>query len=387
MHMDPALPIVVMFILITLSLGLLMKLLKQPTIVAYILSGILLGPHVLGLITDEIFITRMGEFGVVMLLFFIGMEVVPEKLVASWKLSILGTLAQIILSVVLIAAVGFYYDWSWSRIILIGFIISLSSTAVVLNLFQQSKELETKTGQTVLGILLTQDLFVVLMIIALGFFSPEPISASQIIKQVLGAIIMVGLAVFIIYKKKLHLPWAKWFKADHDLQVFAALLSCFGFALLSSFFNLSTALGAFLGGMLIGRAKETQWVHTSLEPFRVVFVALFFMSLGLLVNIEFIQQHLSTVLVVSSLVLISNLIINAGIIKAAKRNWKQSLYAGSVLAPVGEFSFVLAAIGYQIHALTEYGYQLIIAVIVLSTLVSPILISLARKSLNQQPNQ
>ena len=385
MHMDPALPMVVMFALITLALGLLMKLLKQPTIVAYILAGILLGPHVLGLITDQSLITRLGEFGVVMLLFFIGMEVVPEKLLASWKVSILGTLAQIVLSVLLIASVGYFYQWSWSRILLIGFIISLSSTAVVLNLFQQNNELETKTGQTVLGILLTQDLFVVLMIISLGFFSPEPVSTNQIIAQVIGAFLMIGLATFIIARKVVHLPWAKWLKADHDLQVFAALLTCFGFAFISSYFNLSTALGAFLGGMLIGRAKETRWVHSSLEPFRVVFVALFFMSLGLLVNIDFIQQNLSMVVLISALVLLSNLVINAGIIKASKQNWKQSLYAGSVLAPVGEFSFVLAAIGFQIHALTDYGYQLIIAVIVLSILVSPILIGVAKRLLSEQP--
>ncbi|WP_162846905.1 cation:proton antiporter [Marinicella litoralis] len=382
--MDPALPMVVMFALITLSLGLLMKLLKQPTIVAYILAGILLGPHVLGWVTDQVLITRMGEFGVVMLLFFIGMEVVPEKLMASWKVSILGTLAQIILSVILIAAVGYYYQWSFSRILLVGFIISLSSTAVVLNLFQQSKEIETQTGQTVLGILLTQDLFVVLMIITLGFFSTEPSSTSQIIGQIIGAIVMVGFAAFIIAKKSLHLPWAKYLKTDHDLQVFAALLSCFGFALLSSYFNLSTALGAFLGGMLIGRAKETRWVHSSLEPFRVVFVALFFMSLGLMVNIDFIQQNLYVVLLVALLVLFSNLLINAGIIMAANRSWKQSLYAGSVLAPVGEFSFVLAAIGFQIHALTDYGYQLIIAVIVLTLLISPLLIGFAKKWLMEQ---
>ncbi len=386
MHMDPALPMVVMFALITLSLGLLMKLLKQPTIVAYILAGILMGPHVLGMITDQLLITRMGEFGVVILLFFIGMEVVPEKLMASWKISILGTLAQIVLSVLLIAAVGYYYQWSLSRILLVGFIISLSSTAVVLNLFQQSKELETKTGQTILGILLTQDLFVVLMIIGLGFFSPEPINTTQIIGQVIGAIIMIGLATLIVVKKKLHLPWAKWLKADHDLQVFAALLSCFGFALISSYFNLSTALGAFLGGMLIGRAKETQWVHRRLEPFRVVFVAIFFVSLGLMVDIDFVQQNLTMVILVSALVLLSNLIINAGIIKAAQRDWRQSLYAGSLLAPVGEFSFVLAAIGYQIQALTNFGYQLIIAVIVLSILVSPVLIGSAKRLLKPYPD-
>ena len=327
MHMDPALPLIVLFTFITLALGLLMRLMKQPTIVAYILTGILLGPHVLGLVTDETFITRLGEFGVVMLLFFIGMEVVPEKLMASWRISILGTSAQVALSVLLISVIGYFYDWSLSRILLIGFIISLSSTAVVLNLFQQSKELETESGQTVLGILLTQDLFIIIMIIALGFFSPEPMSTSSIVIQIIGAVLMIGFAAFIVTKKVLHIPWAKWVRKEHELQVFAALVSCFGFAMISSYFNLSTALGAFLGGMLIGRARETQWVHNSLEPFRVVFIALFFVSLGMLVNINFIQTHLVMVVTVSILILLSNFMINTIILKVSKRSWKETFFA------------------------------------------------------------
>ena len=133
--------------------------------------------------------------------------------------------------------------------------------------------------------------------------------------------------------------------------------------------------------MLIGRANETKWVHHSLESFRVVFVALFFVSLGLMVNLEFIKENMLTISLVVTSILLSNLIINALILKVLGQNWKQSLYAGTVLSPIGEFSFILAAIGYQIKALTDYGYQLIIAVIVISLLVSPLLIGIARKKL------
>jgi CPA2 family monovalent cation:H+ antiporter-2 len=379
--MDPALPLVVLIALIILALGLLMKLLKQPSIVAYILAGILLGPHVFGIVTDQQLITRIGEFGVVMLLFFIGMEVVPEKLLSNWKVSILGTLFQIVLSCVLMAIIGYFYDWQLSRILLLGFVISLSSTAVVLNLLTQTKELDSPTGQTVLGILLTQDLVVVGMIISLNYFSPFPISHTQMITQFVGAVFMIGLAYFIVINKEIHLPWAKWVKNDHELQVFAALAACFGLALISSLFNLSTALGAFLGGMLIGRANETKWVHQSLESFRVVFVALFFVSLGLMVDLQFIQLHILTISLIVSIILTSNLIINAFILKLMNHTWRQSLYAGAVLSPIGEFSFILAAIGFQIQAISDYGYQLIIAVIVISLLFSPLIIGLARKKL------
>jgi CPA2 family monovalent cation:H+ antiporter-2 len=141
--MDPALPTVVLFTLIVLLLGLLMRILKQPSIVAYILAGIVLGPHVLSLITDQDLVTRLGEFGVVILLFFIGMEVVPEKLIASWKISIIGTFFQIFLSILLVWFVGHQLLWPFSRILLLGFVVSLSSTAVVLNLFSQTNAAKT----------------------------------------------------------------------------------------------------------------------------------------------------------------------------------------------------------------------------------------------------
>ena len=166
---------------------------------------------------------------------------------------------------------------------------------------------------------------------------------------------MIALAYYIISNKHIKLPWAHWIKADHELQVFAAFVACFGLALVSSLFNLSTALGAFLGGMLIGRAKETKWVQHSLEPFRVVFVAIFFVSLALMVDINFIRVHLLTILIVVLAILLSNLFINAIILKLLKQTWRESLYAGSVLSPIGEFSFILAAIGYQINALQNMG--------------------------------
>jgi CPA2 family monovalent cation:H+ antiporter-2 len=381
--MDPALPTVVLFTLIVLLLGLLMRILKQPSIVAYILAGIVLGPHVLSLITDQDLVTRLGEFGVVILLFFIGMEVVPEKLIASWKISIIGTFFQIFLSILLVWFVGHQLLWPFSRILLLGFVVSLSSTAVVLNLFSQTNELATKTGQTVLGILLTQDLAVIGMMITLSFFSEQPLSTTHIVTQFIGAIVMIGLACFVVLKKQIHIPWAEWVKKDHELQVFAALVCCFGLALISSLFNLSTALGAFLGGMLIGRTKETEWVRHSLESFRVIFVALFFVSLGLMVDLKFVAENILTITALVVIILLSNLLINAVILKSMKHTWKESLYAGSVLSPIGEFSFILAAIGYQINAITQYGYQLVIAIIVISLLISPLTIGIAKKKLAQ----
>ena len=139
MHMDPILPPLVAMILIILMLSLLLRSIGQPNVVAYLIAGVVLGPQGLGLITDHITLERLGAFGVVMLLFFIGLKMHPRKLAANWRVALIGTLLQIAASLALAWAIGWFLDWPLARRVLIGFVISLSSTALVLN-FLQSRD-------------------------------------------------------------------------------------------------------------------------------------------------------------------------------------------------------------------------------------------------------
>lgn len=383
MHMDPALPNIVLVTFVILCVGLVLRLARQPHVMGYILAGIVLGAGGLGIITDSTVIARMGEYGVVLLLFFIGMEVVPEKLFSAWKISVVGTVVQILLSVIVVALLGFSLDWSMARIVLIGFVISLSSTAVVLNILSDSDELNTPIGQDVLGVLLVQDLAIIIMLIILNFLSGEVVSVSHIAWQILGALLMGGLAVFIIMKKVIHFPIASWIRKDHELQIFSALVICFGLAYISALFELSTALGAFLGGMLIGRAKETQWFHNSLEPFRVIFVAFFFLSIGLLFDLDFLIQNIGLILLVVVAVFLTNGLINVAVMRSLGYSWNNGIYAGVLLSQIGEFSFVLAAIGRQSDMISPFAYKLIIAVISITLLMSPILVKVTKKLLGR----
>ena len=157
MHLDPIMPYLVSAILAVLLLGLLLRALRQPYVIGYLIAGIILGPHGYALITDSELLSRLGAIGVVLLLFFIGMEVSPRKLINNWKVAFLGTLLQIFISVGCVWPLGLFLEWPVSRIVLIGFVISLSSTAVVLKLLQDWKEFDSKVGQNVLAILLAQD--------------------------------------------------------------------------------------------------------------------------------------------------------------------------------------------------------------------------------------
>ncbi|MDA3970254.1 MAG: cation:proton antiporter [Desulfobulbaceae bacterium] len=372
MHLDPIMPSLVGSILAVLALGLLLRSIRQPYVIGYLLAGVILGPHGLGLVQDEALVTRIGAIGVVLLLFFIGMEVSPRKLIDNWKVAVFGTLLQIIISIGCVWPLGLFFAWPVERIVLIGFVISLSSTAVVLKLLQDWKEFDSKVGQNVLVILLAQDLAVIPMLIVLSTLGNSQADPANIWLQLLGAGVMALIIGYIAAKETIHLPLSKVLGEDREMHVFAALCICLGLSLLTGLVGLSTALGAFVAGMLIGAAKETRWVHQSLESFRIVFVALFFVSIGMLVDLRFILDHWRQVSALVLFVIISNTFINGGILRMLGETWRDSLYAGTLLSQIGEFSFVLAAVGIHAQIISTYGYQMTVAVISISLLISPL---------------
>ena len=382
MHLDPFMPQMVSIIFIVLALGFILKLFHQPHVIAYLIVGIVIGPWGLSLITGTDTIARLGAAGVVFLLFFVGMETDPKKLVENWKLAIFGTLFQIILSVTFVWILGLFFHWGIERVILIGFVISLSSTAIVIKLLQDSNTLDSKVGQGALAILLAQDLAIIPMLIIIGLYQTDVVENAHVGRQVIGSIAAAALLAFIIIKKEVHIPLAKWLKHDHELQLFAGLGICFGLSMLTAWFELSTALGAFLGGMLIGAAKETQWVHHNLNSLKVLFVALFFISVGMMLDLDFLMANWLQVVSLVIAALLINTFINAGILKMSDFSWKESIYTGALLSQIGEFSFVLAAVGKQSNIINGYGYQLAICVIALSLLISPLWLTSCKKMIN-----
>ena len=166
---------------------------------------------------------------------------------------------------------------------------------------------------------------------------------------------------------------------DEELQVFVSLFFLFAFAMIASLLNLSAALGAFTAGILVGAAKETHSFHEHLKSFEVVFVAAFFCSVGALIDVTFITEHWWSLGGLVLLVLLTNTLINAVVLKLLRTSWRDSLYAGSFLAQVGEFSFVLALMGYEAKIVGVFGYQMTLALISLSLLLSPAWIELMRR--------
>jgi CPA2 family monovalent cation:H+ antiporter-2 len=378
MHMDPLLPAFVAAAFGILLIGAAARRLRQPYVIAYLLAGVLLGPDGAAVFTDVPTLARLGEVGVILLLFFVGMEVDVANLALGWRVSIVGTLLQVLASVLCIAGIGLVLDWSIGRIVLLGFAISLSSTALVVSMLREWNELDTPAGRDSIGVLLAQDLAIVPMLLCIGFLGGQGPSGGQVLLQVLGGSLVVLVVVYLARGGSLKLPFGDAFRSDHELQVFGAFLLCSGCAWVTGFLGLSTALGAFVAGLVVGAARETEWVHRSLEPFRVLFVAVFFVSVGALIDLGFLTDHWQLVALLVLATLATNTLINAGILRALRRGWATSLYAGALLSQIGEFSFVLAAVGNQAGIVGDFAYQAVVCTIAGSLLLSPAWILLFR---------
>ena len=376
---DPHLTVFVFLGLIIIGLILLLRYLRQPYVVAYILAGVLLGKHGFQVITNETLIAAMGNFGLIILLFFIGMEISLPDLLKKWKLATFGTAFQIFASVLMVGLIGYFFEWPLYRIIVLGFVISLSSSAVVIKLLQDNNEIQTTVGQNVISILLMQDILIVPMLLITNYLGGHQPSTQEIIGQLIGGTLIIGGIMWIIRKKEITLPFSDLIEADHELQVFIAFSICFGFALVTAILGLSAALGAFVAGIVVHAAKSTQWFHDSLHSFRVIFVALFFVSIGMLIDLNFLVENWKIIGLLILAVYLSNHFINAVVLHYFGRNWKNSLYGGALLAQIGELSFVIAASASLAGIISGFTYQMTIVVISLTLLISPFWISATKR--------
>ncbi|PCI39089.1 MAG: sodium:proton exchanger, partial [Thiotrichales bacterium] len=376
---DGLVPELVGSFLVILIIGLILRRFKQPHVVSYLIAGIVLGPDVFGMITNQDTLNNMGNFGVILLLFFIGMEVSLGNFLKNWRTITFSTLLQFICNISIVYVCGHFLGWSLGRCLLLSFTISLSSTAVVIKILQDWKEIDTPIGQKVIGVLILQDIALVPIILILTFVGKKSIDVETAVLQITGAILLATLLIFALVKGKVKFPYASKLKQDHELQIFAAFVACFGLAFLSSLFYLSAALGAFVAGILVSSAKETDWVTYRMEPFRVVFVALFFVSIGMMLDLRFAVENFLNIAAVVCAVFLINSIMMAIIFRCFGGGWYKSFYAAALLSQMGEFGFVLLSTGKQLHFVDYYHYKLLISVIAITLMLSPLWIGFVRK--------
>ena len=356
-------------VLAALACGMAMQRLKQPAVMGYILAGALLGPGGLGVVENREFISLLAELGVLMLLFLIGMELSLRAIRDVWFVAAATTALQI--AVGLIAMFG---------LLLFGFCIALSSTAVAIKMLEEIGELRSRTGQVTVAILIAQDLAVVPMMLILQSFRDGGTIGGEAAFKVLLSVGFLGLLiVYLLRRERLRLPFARVIGRNQDLLPLAGLAFCFGAAALSGLLGLSAAYGAFLAGLVIGNSTSRKaMIHHTL-PIQAILLMVFFLSIGLLIDFAYILDNLGTVVAVVAFVALAKTALNVGVIRLLGQPWTRAFLSGALLAQLGEFSFVLAALGLGSGIISNEDYRLIVAITVLSLLGSPFWLATARR--------
>jgi len=296
-----------------------------------------------------------------------------------------AALSQLFFSFGFVYLLGLYFGWDLRLIVLLAFVVSLSSSAIVFQYLDRTGQLQSPLGLLSCGVLLIQDLLVVPMLLVLNMISGQEVPPGQLFKATLGAVLS-GLFLWGAVSKKLfRIPFKEALAADHDLQVFLGFLMCFGMAWFTWYFGLSPALGAFLAGILIGQDKATRWLDTALVPFRVFFMAFFFISVGLQLNMDFFAGHWATIASLALTIIIINSLINAFVFRITGYKWRESVYAGALLSQIGEFSFVLITLARGLGMVEGATHQIILCVIALTMMLSSLWIDAIRRFIFRMP--
>lgn len=356
--------------LAALLCGVIMTRFRQPAIVGYILAGVVLGPSGLALVSNRDAISTLAEFGVLMLLFVVGIELDIRRFVQGWRVALFTTVIQIAGSVGTALLLRQMAGWSLGLSMVLGFAVAVSSTAVVIKMLESAGELDKPVGRSIIGILIAQDMAVVPMMLFLGSLERKGIMPIDIIKVVFSVVFLVVL-FWLLLKQKLRLPITDRLARSPELGPLAALAWCFGAATLSGLMDLSPAYGAFLAGVMIGNSPQRETVLRHAAPVQAVLLMVFFLSIGLLLDFKFIWRNLGHVTTLLLMVTLFKTTLNVAALRLLGQDWRAAAFAGVALAQIGEFSFLLAEVGKASHLITASETKLVVAVTVLSLVLSP----------------
>ena len=365
--------------LAALLCGLGLERLRQPAIVGYILAGVLLGPSAFAVVHDRGDIDILAELGVLMLLFVIGMELSLRAFRRVWKLAVLTTLIQIGVSTSVMYLAATVAGFSLGVSIVLGFVVALSSTAVAIKVLEDIGELRTRAGRITVSVLIAQDLAVVPMMLSLGALADGKFDWIVLAKVGGSIIFLVVLIWFLSRGKKIRLPFDRMVAGHEDLKPLSALAFCFGAAALSGLVGLSAAYGAFLAGLVIGNSHERARMLEAAKPIQSILMMIFFLSIGLLVDLNYIWENLDAVILLFLMVAVFKTLLNVGILRLLGQSWQHAFLAGVMLAQIGEFSFLLSLVGISHGLISPEIGRLVVAVTVLSLALSPLWVVTARR--------
>jgi CPA2 family monovalent cation:H+ antiporter-2 len=366
--------------LVAVALGLGCMRLRQPPIVGYIIAGVLLGPTGFGVVQQSHSVETLAELGVLLLLFLIGMEISIRAFVLVLRPASLIAAGQIASALLITWGFGSIAGWNLQQIVLLGFIIAISSTAVTLKILEEIRELRTEVGRIAVGVMIAQDIAIVPMLIVADGFGGDGGSAFMLVARMVLAVGLLGGLIYYLAKPgKFRLPFTEVLEDKPDVIALGALAFCFTAATISSFLGLSPAYGAFIAGLVVANSTLRVEAIEVTYPIQSLFLFIFFLSIGLLIDLDYIVSHLLLVVTFTLGVILLKTVINVTLTRLVGLSLGVALTAGLSMSQVGEFSFVLAAVGLRNRILDADTYRLALSVIALSILLSPAWMAAARR--------
>ena len=378
-HLPQIIVDLAMILLVAGVTTILFKKLNRPLVLGYIIAGFITGPHFsfFPTVSDAANIQVWSEIGVIFLLFALGLEF------SFYKLKSVGNTAFIATAVEIGGMLGFGYvcgtllGWSHMDSIFLGGMLAMSSTTIIIKAFEDLKLKGKRFTEMVFGVLIVEDIAGIIMMVMLSTLAAAGISTMELAMGVgrLGFFLtlwfVMGMYLIPTFFKK-----AKDLMNDETLIV-ASIGLCLGMVVLATHMGFSAALGAFIMGSLIAEAPNAEHIEHLVKPVKDLFGAVFFVSVGMLVDPSLLLQYWFPILVLVAVTIIGKLIFSTGGVLAAGQNLNISMHCGFSLAQIGEFSFIIASLGMSLGVISDFLYPIIVAVSVVTTFTTPFFIMAA----------
>ena len=369
-------------IVIILGLSVVVILIFQrfriPTILGFLITGFISGPYGLSLVEASHEVEILAEIGVILLLFIIGLEFSLKSLAAIKKAVFVGGSIQVGLTIAMVALLANQFNYSWGQAIFLGFLFALSSTAIVLKIFQERGEINTPHGKMIVAVLIFQDIIVVPMML----FTPLIAGKSENVWSSLAILAIKGILViiFVLVSARYIVPKLLYLVArtrKSELFILSVVVICFAVAWLSASLGLSLALGAFLAGLIISESEYSHQATSNILPFREIFTSFFFVSIGMLLDMEFLFEHFWVVLGLTILTFLAKGLIASLAALILKYPLRTVILVGLSLFQVGEFAFILSKTGLENGLLENVTYQYFLSVSLMTMAATPFVIMFA----------
>lgn len=379
----PFLNEMVALFLVSVIIAFLCYKLKLAPVTGFLLAGVLIGPNALGLVQDQALVDMLAEIGIILLLFTIGIEFSLDKLSKIGSAIFIGGGLQVFLTVLAVLGVFVLLNIDWRIGIYTGFLVALSSTAIILGLLSEQNKTDTPVGRLSLAVLIFQDFAIIAMVLLVPLLSGQSGSAADLL-IVLGKAILLVTGIVLLARKIV--PWILDKVAQtrrQELFLLTVMAICFGTAALTNMADVSLALGAFLAGLVVSESHYSDHALSEIIPVKTIFNAVFFVSVGMLLDVNFVLEYPLLLLGITAGVMLLKFVLSSVSLLVLGYPIRVAAASGIVLAQIGEFSFVLERsgrlAGLDPGGFGEIGSQMFIAVSVILMLLTPFFLTISPK--------